>query len=67
MKADFSSETDPSRARAEDIAALRRAVKECYCGLGPACSRWNQLSPEQRVECSLDHRLMAQRFWKNGM
>jgi hypothetical protein len=67
MKRHVSSEIDPSRARAEEIARLRRAVQECYCGLGPACSRWHRLTPKQRVECSLDHRLTAQRYWKNGI
>lgn len=67
MKADVSTEVKPVRTRAEEIAALRRAVQECYCGLGPACSRWHLLTAEQRVECSLDHRLTAQRYWKNGM
>ncbi|HSQ29160.1 MAG TPA: hypothetical protein VLN49_04880 [Gemmatimonadaceae bacterium] len=67
MKLNASSDIDPARTKAEEIAALRRAVKECYCGFGPACYRWGQLSPEQRVQCSLDHRLIAQRFWKNGM
>jgi hypothetical protein len=67
MKRDVSSDIDPSRTRAEEIARLRRAVQECYCGLGPACSRWHQLTAEQRVECSLDHRLIAQRYWKNGL
>ena len=67
MKVDVSTEVKSARARAEEIARLRRAVQECYCGLGPACYRWHQLTPEQRVECSLDHRLIAQRYWKNGM
>ena len=67
MKRDVSSDIDPSRTRAEEIARLRRAVQECYCGLGPACSRWHQLTAEQRVECSLDRRLIAQRYWKNGL
>lgn len=67
MKVVVSNDVDPSRTRAEEIARLRRAVQECYCGLGPACSRWHRLTPEQRVECSLDHRLIAQRYWKNGL
>ena len=51
----------------EQIAALRRAVEECYCGLGPACPAWREMTPEQRAECSLDMRATAQRFWINGM
>ena len=67
MKGDDPRDVDLLRTRAEEIAWLRRAVQECYCGLGPACSRWHQLTAEQRLECSLDHRLIAQRYWKNGM
>ena len=67
MKGDDPSGDEPLRTRAEEIARLRRAVQECYCGLGPACSRWHLLTAEQRVECSVDHRLIAQRYWKNGM
>jgi hypothetical protein len=62
-----ASVIDPNRPKAEQIAELRRAVEECYCGLGPACHRWRRMTPEQRQECSLDHRLIAQRYWKNGM
>jgi len=67
MKADVSSVIDSAPPNAEQIAALRWAVEECYCGLGPACYVWRQMSPEQRTECSLDKRATAQRFWKNGM
>lgn len=67
MQPDISSVIDPTRPKAEQIAALRRAVEECYCGFGPACHLWRQMSPDQRVDCSLDKRLTAQRFWKNGM
>ena len=67
MKVDVSTEVKSARTRAEEIARLRRAVQECYCGFGPACFRWQRMTPEQRVECSLDHRLIAQRYWKNGM
>ncbi len=67
MRPDSSSVLDPSRPRAEQIAELRQAVLECYCGLGPACSLWRQMTPEQRANCSADRRLTAQRMWKNGM
>ena len=62
-----SSVIDPTRSRAEQIEELRRAVEECYCGLGPACVLWRQMTPEQRADCSLDKRLTMQRMWKNGM
>jgi hypothetical protein len=58
---------DPTRPQAEQIAALRQAVEECYCGLGPACHLWTVMSPDQRVECSIDKRVSAQRFWRTGM
>lgn len=67
MLADRTSVIDPGRPKAEQIAALRQAVEACYCGLGPACYLWRQMSPEQRVDCSLDKRFVAQRFWKTGM
>lgn len=58
---------DQARLDADRIAALRQAVSECYCGLGPACHLWRQYSPEQRVACSLDKRAVAQAQWMNGM
>jgi hypothetical protein len=67
MKESLSSVIDPARPKAEQIAELRRAVAECYCGLGPACPAWREMTPEQRAECSLDMRATAQRLWINGM
>jgi hypothetical protein len=67
MRPDSSSVIDPRRPRAEQIAEFRQAVLECYCGLGPACSLWRQMTPEQRANCSADRRMTAQRMWKNGM
>jgi hypothetical protein len=67
MRPDASSVIDPTRPKAEQIAELRRAVLECYCGLGPACYLWRQMTPAQRADCSADKRLTAQRMWKNGM
>lgn len=52
---------------AKRIAESRRAVKECYCGLGPACPLWRQFTPVQRTACSLDRRAVAQALWMNGM
>jgi hypothetical protein len=67
MQADLSSVIDPTLPKDAQIAALRQAVEECYCGLGPACYGWRQMTPDQRAECSQDKRLIAQRLWKNGM
>jgi hypothetical protein len=71
MQAGVSSVIDPTRPKAEQCversAELRQAVLECYCGLGPACILWRQMTPEQRAACSADRRLTAQRMWKNGM
>lgn len=58
---------DPTRPKAEQIAELRDAVRACYCGLGPACPLWREMTPDERADCSADKRLYAQRFWKNGM
>ena len=67
MQIDTSKLIDPALPKEAQIAALRRAVEECYCGLGPACHLWREMSAEQRVECSADKRLTAQRLWLNGM
>ena len=67
MQPNVASVIDPMRPKAEQIAELRRAVEACYCGLGPACPLWRQMTPEERVACSLDQRATAQRFWLNGM
>lgn len=61
------SAIDPSLPKAEQIAALRKAVKECYCGLGPACPVWSQMSPEERETCSRDKRAYAELLWKHGV
>ena len=61
------NENDQVRLEAERVAALRQAVEECYCGLGPACHLWRALSPEERRACSLDKRAAAQALWMNGM
>ncbi len=58
---------DQAQLKAARTAALRQAVKECYCGLGPACPLWRQFTPAQRAACSLDKRAVAQAFWMNGM
>lgn len=67
MPATKVSVIDPSRPKAEQIAELRDAVRACYCGLGPACPLWREMTPDERIDCSLDKRLYAQRLWKNGL
>jgi hypothetical protein len=67
MQLELSKVIDPTRPREPQIAALRDAVDACYCGLGPACYGWRQMTPDQRVQCSQDKRLAAQRLWKNGI
>lgn len=67
MQPDVAKLIDPALPREAQIAALRRAVENCYCGLGPACYGWGQMSPEEREECSQDKRMTAQRRWKNGI
>ena len=63
----IASVIDPNRPKAEQIAELREAVRQCYCGWGPACPLWRMMTQEQRRDCSLDKRLVAQRLWRNGM
>ena len=67
MQTETMKVIDPTRPEAEQIAALRQAVEECFCGLGPDCHLWQVMSPEQRVACSIDKRVSAQRFWRTGM
>jgi hypothetical protein len=67
MQTDVVKVIDPSLPREAQTAALRRAIEDCYCGLGPACYGWRQMSPEEREDCSQQKRMIAQRLWKNGM
>jgi hypothetical protein len=67
MRANEQSLIDPTRPKAEQIAELRQAVLECYCGFGPACPLWRRMTPAQRSACSFDKRATAQYMWKNGM
>ena len=67
MRANEQSVIDLNRPKAEQIAELRRAVKACYCGWGPACYLWRQMTPDERLACSLDKRATGQYLWKNGM
>jgi len=61
------SAIDPARPRDGQIAELRQAVKECYCGLGPACPIWTDMTPEERATCSRDKRAYAELLWKHGV
>lgn len=45
---------------------LREAVRNCYCGLGPACEVWRKMTPVERDACSRDKRANAQLLWKRG-
>ena len=62
-----ASVIDPNRPRAEQIAELKQAIKDCYCGLGPACEVWGKMTPEQREDCSRDKRAYAELLWKHGV
>ena len=62
-----ASAIDPTRPKAEQIEELRQAVRECYCGLGPACPIWLDMSPAERKACSSDKRASAQLLWKHGV
>jgi hypothetical protein len=40
---------------------------ECYCGLGPACPIFGQMTAEQQQECTRDKRRTAQQYYRNGI
>jgi hypothetical protein len=46
---------------------LREAVRNCYCGLGPACEIWRKMTPDERDACTRDKRAYAQLLWKHGV
>jgi hypothetical protein len=52
---------DPPRALADETPF------ECYCGLGPACPMFRQMSAAQRADCTRDKRQTAQWMYVNGM
>jgi hypothetical protein len=62
-----SSVMDPDRDRGEQIAELKELVKQCYCGLGPACEIWRKMTPDQRADCTRDKRAYAELLWKHGV
>ncbi len=62
-----ASMIDPTRSREDQIAELRQAVKDCYCGLGPACEIWRKMTPDERAACSRDKRAYSQLLWKHGV
>ena len=62
----FATPVDSARRNAEDITALRQAAKDCYCGLGPACCHWDEMTYEQKIACSSDKRAAAEALWRNG-
>ena len=62
-----ASVIDPKLLRDEQIVPLRQAMRECYCGLGPACEIWRKMSPEARADCSRDKRAYEQLLWKHGV
>jgi hypothetical protein len=39
----------------------------CYCGLGPACPHWENMTIEQRIACSQDKRQIDEAMFKVGM
>lgn len=49
-----------------DDTATRQAIKDCYCGLGPECTHWEEMTPQGRVDCARDKRAAVDALWKNG-
>jgi hypothetical protein len=68
---------EPLREANRDRADSRRPKRasrrfrlfgsECYCGLGPACALFREMTPAQRIECSLELRRANQAYFRNGM
>ncbi len=67
VKRGRASVIDPSWPRDEQIAELSQAIKDCYCGLGPAYEIWRKMTPEKRAACSCDKPAYAQLLWKHGV
>ncbi|HLA91617.1 MAG TPA: hypothetical protein VJL28_14405 [Gemmatimonadaceae bacterium] len=62
------SSTAGSKTRRADAPPKKHTFTiDCYCGLGPSCHLWRQMTPEQRELCTRDKRYVAQSFWKNGV
>ena len=40
---------------------------DCYCGLGPKCVYFRQMTWEERTACSQDKRQTAEAYFKAGM
>ena len=62
-----ASVIDPALPRDSQIAALKQAIRDCYCGLGPACEIWRKMTPDERAACSRDKRAYSQLLWKHGV
>jgi hypothetical protein len=60
------SALDKMCTTAAQIAEQLQAAKDCYCGLGTACTHWQELTPEGRRDCSRDKRAIVDAFWKTG-
>lgn len=67
IKQGKASMIDPTQPRGPQIEALKEMVKQCYCGLGPACEIWRKMTPEEREACTRDKRAYEQLLWKHGV
>ena len=67
IKRGKASVIDPDLPRDEQIEAMKLAVKQCYCGLGPSCEIWSKMTPEERADCSRDKRAYSQLLWRHGV
>lgn len=61
-----TSSLEPTRRFGMTTEELRQAVRECYCGLGPACEIWRKMTPDERASCTRDKRAYAQLLWMQG-
>jgi hypothetical protein len=62
-----SGTPDASCPTVAEITARRQAVKDCYCGLGEDCTHWDEMTNEERADCSRDKRAAVDALWKNGL
>lgn len=46
---------------------FKRLGADCYCGLGPACPSYREMTSEQREACSTNMRAIAQAYYMNGL
>lgn len=70
MSDQVESSFTPSTAGAAPAPSAAHAEfpeYDCYCGLGPACHLFREMTEQERTTCSQDKRQTAQWLWVNGV